>query len=166
MAIKTKQAKIKEILTLAKNLNRENKRWHFHMLGKDCSFNKNKGKFVIFFENEENSEYLFSIFKEKPLRQAKELADLMYGQGFLEKQEKSQKNSDFDLILKRAKEFTAKGIDWHHHHFPPNCIFSTRKGKHCIIFEDKLNNQLLTAVYDKKPMADLVKIENLFYKEL
>ena len=45
-------------------------------------------------------------------------------------------------------------------------MFNKHKGKHCIVFEDETTGESLSVVYDQKPMADLVKIEKLFYKDL
>ena len=160
------KTKINKIIEMAESLDKENKRWHFHMLGKDCKFNANKGKFSIVFENEETGKVFYSVFDEKPLKEAKKLADMMYGHDFLEKQEKDKHNSEFDSILKKAEELTKQGVEWHHHHLHPNCIFNEHKGKHCIVFEDPKTQEVLTAVYDRKPMEDLAKIEKLFYKDI
>ena len=160
------EIEMSEILTKAKNLADEKKQWHFHMLGKNCCFNKHKGKFSIVFEDEENGEVVFALFEEKPLKEAKELAGLMYGEEFLKKKEKDEHNPDFDAILKRAEELTEQGKEWHHHHLQPKCVFNEHKGKHCILFEDEENSKTLIAVYESKPMEDLVKIEKLFYKDI
>ncbi len=160
-----KKCEINQIIKTAKLLNKENKKWHYHMLGKDCIFNDEKGKFNIIFEIEKTNEVLFSIFNEKPLLDSKKLADMMYGQNFLDIVEKDN-NKNFDSILKKAESLTERKIEWHHHHLHPNCIFNKYKGKHCIVLEDPETNQVLTAVYDKKPMSDLVKLEKLFYKDL
>jgi len=157
------QKKIKEIIEKAKKANSQNKKWHFHMLGKNCKFKENKEKFEIVFESKE--ETLFSVFDKKPLKEAKELADLMYGKNFLEEHRKEEeKNNGFELILEKAKELEEKGIEWHHHHLHPECIFNKRKGVHAIVLESK--GVYLTALFNSKPMKDLVKIEKLFYKEL
>ena len=100
-----KKQKINEIIEKAKNLSKENGNWHFHMLGENCIFNNNnKGKFSIVFEDEKNGEIYFSLFDDKPLKDAKVLADLMYGGDFLGKQEKDFHNPEFNLILARVKE--------------------------------------------------------------
>jgi len=158
-----KESTIKEIIEKAKEAKSKNKKWHFHMLGKNCKFNENKGKYSIVFESEK--EILFSVFDEKPLKEAKELADLMYGKKFLEKKGNKEKtNNEFELILKKVNELEEKNIEWHHHHLHPNCIFNERKGMHAIVLES--TEIYLTAFFDLKPMKDLVKIEKLFYKEL
>jgi hypothetical protein len=77
-----------------------------------------------------------------------------------------QHKSDFDRILQRAEELTKKGIDWHHHYLHPDCAFNDHKGKHCIILEDPETQRTLIAIYDRKPMQDLVKIEKLFYRAI
>lgn len=159
-----REENIDTIISKAKELKNENKKWHFHMLSKDCHYNEHKGKFCIIFESE--NETLFATFDEKPLEKAKKLADLMYGEDFLDKQEKDEHNPDFDKMFERAKEMDEKGIGWHHHHLHPNCIFNEHKGKHCIVLEDEINHEVLITVYDRKPMEDLVKLEKIFYKDL
>ncbi|MDD5163127.1 MAG: hypothetical protein PHD95_02880 [Candidatus ainarchaeum sp.] len=160
-----KKVDFQEIVAKAKNLAKYNKTWHFHMLGRDCKFNNNRGKFRITFEDESSGKSFYSVFDNKPIKESKKLADLMYGQGFLRKKEKGEHNPEFDLILKKAKELTEQGIEWHHHHLHPNCIFNKLKGKHCIVLEDPKTPNSLIAVYNQKPMEDLVKIEKLFYKD-
>ena len=135
-----KESTIKEIIEKAKEADSQNKKWHFHILGKNCKFN------------------------EKPLKKAKKLADLMYGKNFLEEKGEGKKNKDFELILKKVKELEEKGIEWHHHHLHPDCIFNERKKMHAIVLESE--GIYLTAFFDSKPMKDLIKIEKLFYKEL
>jgi len=157
-----KESTIKEIIEKAKEADSQNKKWHFHILGKNCKFNENKGKFEIVFESEK--ETLFSVFNEKPLKKAKKLADLMYGKNFLEEKGEGKKNKDFELILNKVKELEEKGIEWHHHHLHPDCIFNEKKKMHAIVLESE--GIYLTAFFDSKPMKDLIKIEKLFYKEL
>ena len=161
-----KKADFQEISDTAAHLSKLNKKWHFHLLGKDCKFNGSKGKFAIVLENEETGESSCSVFDGKPLKESEKLAELMYGKGFLEKQEKDVHNPDFDLILKKAKEMTAKKAEWHHHHLHPNCMFNEHKGKHCIVLEDTKTGDVLIAEYAQKPMEDLVKIEKLLYKDV
>jgi len=158
---KMKEISFEEILNKAKAL----KHWHFHMLGKDCKFNPSTKKFCIILEDEKLKEVLVSFFKRKPLIESKKLADLMYGKGFLKKEGSGKHNKDFEIILRKAKELTTKDVEWHHHHLHPSCIFNVHKGKHCIVLEDKENDKVFIAVYDRSPMKDLVKIEKLFYKK-
>lgn len=161
-----KKIEIIQIIKMAEYLNKENKKWHFHVLGKDCKFNDNKRKFSIVFENEESNETFYSIFEDKSIKESKKLADMMYGKDFLEGQKKDKHNPDFDMILKKAKELAKQKIEWHHHHLHPNCIFNDYKGKHCIILEDPKTQKVLIALYTQKPMEDLVKIEKLFYRDV
>ncbi|MFH1447511.1 MAG: hypothetical protein ABIG39_01495 [Candidatus Micrarchaeota archaeon] len=159
------QHTMEEIISEAKRLTGGKIQWHFHMLGTDCIFNQHKGKFTMILENEESGEIQFSLSEKKPLKEAKELADMLYGKGFLE-EKGDDGNQDFLLLFKRAQELTNKKISWHHHHLHPNCTFSKHKGKHCIVLEDPVTCETLTAIYERKPISDLAKIEKLFYREL
>lgn len=139
--------------------------WHFHMLGKDCVFNTSKGKYLLVVEDEDSGETYYSEFDELPLKESKKIAGIMYGEGFLNDEERGNHSPQFDELMKRADEMTSKGIEWHHHHLHPNCIFNKKKGKHCIVLEDPRNGETLTAEYDEKPKEDLVRIEKAFYKD-
>jgi len=161
-----KEVIFQEILDKARYFAKQDKKWHFHMLAKSCQFNEHRGKYSILLEEEETNEPMNSLFTDKPINESKKLADLLYGKGFLEEKRKDKQNRNFDLILKKAEELTAHGIEWHHHHLPPNCILNEHKGKHCIVLEDPKTQKLLTAVYDQKPMSDLAKIEKLFYRDV
>ncbi len=159
-----KEIAIGEIIETAEALGKTGK-WHFHMLGKDCKLNERKGKYAIVFESE-GKETLVAIFQDKPLKQAKKLAELSYGEKFLEKQEKTGSNPDFDAIFKEAERMTAEGIEWHHHHLHAKCKFNEHKGKQCILLEIPKSQKTLIVIYDGSPMEDLVKIERLFYKDV
>ncbi|MBU2476702.1 hypothetical protein KKG83_04485 [Candidatus Micrarchaeota archaeon] len=157
-----KKIQVNEIISKAKELNSHGKNWHFHMLGKNCKFNESKEKFCLVLE--EGKKVFCAVFEEKPLKEAKILADLLYGKNFLEKKQEGKTNPEFQAIIKRAYELEKQKTEWHHHHLPPECVFNEQKGKHCIVLEDE--KETLIAVYSKKPMNDLVKIEKLFYKDL
>ncbi len=155
------QMAIEEIIYRARMLKKEGGRWHFHMLGRACRFNKNRGKFSVIFEDENGTSYC--LFDEMPAKESKMLAELAYGKGFLEKEGAGVHNPDFEVILERAKYLKSHGVEWHHHHFPPECIFNEDKAKHCIVLEDPILKKVFVAVYDGIHMHDLTKIEALFH---
>jgi len=68
---------------------------------------------------------------------------------------------NFNELLAKAEDFSKKGIDWHHHYLPPNCSLN-KSGKHLIILESEGKSWQTT--FDEKPMEDLEKLENLFFK--
>ena len=155
------EVSFEELINRAKN----STKWHFHMLNKGCKFNPNKERFCIILEDKKSKETFISFFDYKPLKESKKLAELMYGKEFLEKEGGGKHSKEFDAILKKAKELTKRGIEWHHHHLHPNCIFNEHRGKNCIILEDE-KGKTLTAIYDGNPMKDLSKLEKLFYKDV
>ncbi len=111
---------------------------------------------------EEKDGVLFSLSNEKPLSASKKLADMMYGKLAMGE---SKESEAFASILKKAKEYSEKHIDWHHHHLVPGCMFSKEKNKHFIILEQE-DGTVLTAAYKEKPSGDIARIEKLFYKSL
>lgn len=161
-----KKAEIDYIIERSSYLQEHNRKWHFHMLGKDCNYNQHKGKFVIVLEDEETGKSYYAAFDEKPLLASKRLADLMYGAGFLDRQYKDEHNPAFDRMLHIAEKLSTQGVEWHHHHLHPTCVFNTQKGKHCIVLENPITGEVSYAVYIHKPMEDLTRIERLFYKDV
>lgn len=69
--------------------------------------------------------------------------------------------ADFKKLLTKAEEFSRENVDWHHHYLPPNCVLNS-SGEHLIILE--ADGQRWESKFDKKPMAYLEKLENLFFK--
>lgn len=155
-----------EMFELANQLQEERQAWHFHMLDKICRYNDNAKQFLIILEVQKTSKVASSQFVEKPLREARKLAELCYGNDFLENHDEHDANPSFDKILKRVEDYTRNEISWHHHHFPPACILSEHKEHHCIVLEDPVTEELLVAIYDSKPASDLAAIESLFFKDL
>ena len=55
------------VLQRAKELNRNGLFWHHHMLFPDCVFNAHKGKWNIFFEDEDRDEVIEVLYDEEPV---------------------------------------------------------------------------------------------------
>lgn len=70
-------------------------------------------------------------------------------------------STPYQELLTKAKEFSQKGIDWHHHYLPPHCSLNT-SSRHTIILEAEGNKW--ESYFNEKPMKDLEKLENLFFK--
>jgi hypothetical protein len=153
------------IVEMAKDCKTKSVNWHFHMLGKNCKFNESNDKYCIVFENEATKEKFFSFFDNKPLDQAEILAKLVYGQDFMERDDKSIENPEMKKLTARARELSKKKADWHHHHLHPNCIFNNHKGHHVAILEDPQKGETLEAIIDENPAAQLKEIEKLFYNK-
>lgn len=162
-----KEIKAEELIQKVESYSRKGTKWHFHLFSKDCLFNKYKDKFVILLENEISKEQFYSFFEFIPKKEAEEMAGLMYGSDFLEEEPKEKKirNEEMKKIIKKAEEFNEEGIEWHHHHFPPKCLYNKERGKHCIVLEDKEKKKLISAVFDEFPEGELRKIEKLFYSK-
>ena len=154
-----------ELSKLTAILAKQARGWHFHMLAKDCAYNKKKGKFALIVEDEGTGKSGISYFDEMPLYESRRLAEMTYGENFLAAEGgKTSENQNFLFMLDLAKKLDKAKKAWHHHHFSTVCKYNLHKGKHCIVLEDEGTGKIYTAVYDKKPMEDLVKLEKLFYK--
>ncbi len=70
---------------------------------------------------------------------------------------------DYQKLLKLAEELNKKGEEWHFHYLPPNCSLGD-SSKHLIILE--FEGQAWQTLFTEKPMDDLKKLENLFYKRI
>jgi hypothetical protein len=156
-------ATFNDIVDKAESLNGAGKPWHFHMLGKSCTFNDTKLKFIIVLEDEGSERSFFAVFDKKPASETKLLLDLMLGAAFLDKQPEESLNPKFEKLLARAEEMSSKKIEWHHHYLPPTCIFNSSPEKHCLVVEDPRTGEVLIATYPKKPIGDLFRIEKLFH---
>ncbi|MDE1851645.1 MAG: hypothetical protein KGH69_03080 [Candidatus Micrarchaeota archaeon] len=159
------RVKRRKLFMLARQLKRNGSQWHWHLLGARCAFNRHKGRFAIVLEDSRSRTNYVCLFSKKPKREAKTLANMAYGKGFMDKKGAGRHNPRFDAIIRRAKELSAQGIEWHHHHLNPECVFNYRKGKDCIILEDPVRKRTMVAVYKGKPMRDLTRLEKLFYSQ-
>ncbi|MEK7079593.1 MAG: hypothetical protein AAB929_05980 [Patescibacteria group bacterium] len=71
---------VKKLLARAKELNKQGKFWHHHMLFSHCLFNKNDGKWTIIFEDQERSEIIESITASEPKTDLQYIESLFYSQ--------------------------------------------------------------------------------------
>lgn len=77
------------------------------------------------------------------------------------------KKVNIEELIEIAKEIDSKGIKWHHHYLPPECLLSEkRKNKHVIILENQETGEIWYSEDDKKMMRELEKLENLFFKRV
>ena len=136
------------------------KDWHFHLFSPDCKFNIIPGKHALYLE----TAGIVAVFECEPLKESETLANLMYGKGFLKKTDQREKNIEFEKIFERVKELNHKGVEWHPHHWHPDCRFNEKPGYHAIAVEDKERGTVLVAYYKQKPVRDIAKLEQLFYK--
>ncbi len=164
MGLKLKVS-FEQLLEKAKKLNSRKEKWHFHMLGKDCVFNEDKSSYAIFLENTSSGEIFSAHFPQQPLTEAAQLALLLYGKKFFDEEgaEGKKATERGKELFERIKKVHDLGEEWHHHHFPPECLFNQDKGKHAIVFEDKENGKLVRNLYDSFPSADLRMVEKLMY---
>ncbi len=77
------------------------------------------------------------------------------------------KKVNIEELIEIAKEIDSKGIKWHHHYLPPECLLSEKRpNKHVIILENQKTGEIWYSENDKKMMEELEKLENLFFKRV
>jgi hypothetical protein len=156
---------IDEVMEKAKQLQKEGKKWHFHMLTPDCMFNEKKEKHAFVLENETDNEVFVVYSDERYMKEGQELVKMIHGNEIMAEGAKPIEDENIKLMLEKAKKFNEEGIHWHHHMLFPNCIFNKHKGKYCIVFEDKEENRIIESVSDEEPKENLNKIEVLYYQQ-
>jgi len=162
-----KETTIEEVEKKASLWQSQGKRWHFHMLTPDCTFNKRNDKHAFVLENRTDNE-TYAVYSDKRyMETGQKLVKMIHGDKILGKSKENagSTNENIKTILKKAKELTEKGVQWHHHMLFPDCIFNKHPGKWNITFEDRENNSIIEALYDKEPVNDLREIEILYYKQ-
>ena len=77
------------------------------------------------------------------------------------------KKVTIEELVRKAEEMESKGIKWHHHYLPPECLLSEkRKNKHVIILENHKTGEMWYSEDDEKRMKELERLENLFFKRV
>lgn len=153
----------------AGELKKQGTNWHFHMIGPQCIFNRVKGQYEIFIEHEATGETWSSLFKERPVDQTRQMAQMAYGDDFLNNAEKNCKggkpvlNDAFSKIMVHARECNANHQTWHNHHLLPECLLNDHKGTHCIVFENETKGEHFFAYFDEDPIEELSQLENLYF---
>ena len=157
---------IAKVVKLAEKLNKDGKKWHFHLLTPKCVFNKEKN-FALVLENTSDGEIFVNYSEVKQEEAGKVMLELLHGIKADEFETRTASSASLEIqnMAKRAKELTEKGIPWHHHALFPDCVFNKAKGRWVVMLEDPETKEVLENVTDYKPDADLQLIEPLFYKQ-
>ena len=74
-----KKIKFNEMVKRTERYCKNKTKWHFHILMPKCIFNKNKKKFTVILENEENGNAFVCYFNKRPIKDAEKLENLLYG---------------------------------------------------------------------------------------
>ncbi len=131
----------------------------------DCSLN-DSSQYALILESPDSEEVFAHYCSEKPMDIGKRLVKLLHRTDIMQEgTEIKEMPSAAVMIINRAKELNAKGIQWHHYMLFPDCMFNNHKGKWTILFEDCTNKQTLESVTSNEPISELKEIETLFYKQ-
>lgn len=164
-----KRVSAAKILSTARKLNKDGKKWHFHILVPGCTFNKDK-RFALILENTSDNEQDVYFSLKKPSKTGQKLVEMLHGKGISKKKKKSSKktaksSAKVQKMIKRATELNAKGFSWHHHVLFPDCMFNKDSRYWTLVFEDSLNNEVIEERFKYEPIEALSKIEPLFYSQ-
>ena len=107
---------IQEIIQKAKDFQKQGKKWHFHMLTPDCTFNQRKDKQAFILENETDSESYVTYSDKRYMEEGKMLVKMIHGDSIVSEEPiESQEDENINKIVEKAKRLNEQGIHWHHH---------------------------------------------------
>jgi hypothetical protein len=162
-----RQVTIKKVISEAKELDKEGKKWHFHILTPGCVYNT-KVKFALVLENSTDDKQFFAYTIRKPAKAGEKLVKLLHGKKITKPTVKKLKKTvdpKVEQMVKRAVELNSKGFAWHHHVLFPECTFSQDKRYWTLVFEDPLNGEVLESRSKDEPKDAIKKLEPLFYAQ-
>jgi hypothetical protein len=158
---------IERIQDKARSWQAQGKSWHIHMLTPSCVHNKRPDKHAFVLENTTDGE-AFVIYSEEPQVEADHaLLLLSYGDQILDEDlgQMDPGTEAIQPVLLRAQELNERLVPWHHHLFYPGCIFNPYEDRWILSFEDPEMEQVTDIVYNEEPIADLRKVELLFFEQ-
>jgi len=157
---------INKIEQKARELAKNRKPWHFHILTPRCQLNE-IGRYAFLLESHATHE-VFVAYSDTPYMDlGKRLAPLLH-KGVSFKKEGVAPPVEFKeetkRVIERAKRLNQEGKFWHHHSLPPDCIFNDSH-KWLIMFENQENKEVLKVFSNEEPIDDLKEIEPLYYQQ-
>lgn len=156
-----------QIVEIAKRCHDAGADWHFHVFPPGCAFNSQPDRFALVLEDRSGDE-TFVVYGNHPFIDAsQELVTLLHGDTVLDQQKaKTQSgNPGIQQVLERAVALIDRNQFWHHHMFFPNCVFNRQAGMWNLIFEDPETGEVLETVYPEEPLADLNRLEVLYFSQ-
>lgn len=159
-------ASVVDILQKAKELSRQKKSWHFHILTPGCLLNSHPD-YALILEVPSDDQTFVDYSKERPMEVGKELVKLLHGGDVVQDAPlaSTAASDGIKKILERASRINARGDFWHHHMLFPDCTFNKNPGKWTLILEDPQAKEILESVTGNEPKEDLKQIETLFYSQ-
>jgi len=167
-----KNTSLERVVALAEESHSLGKRWHFHILAPTCCFNHEKGQYGLVVEIPQEAVSLVAYVPERPVTEGKKLVTLLHGATVLDgsayeavSTSAAIENQVAHQILERAKHYNEQKIPWHHHMLFPDCALNPHTGRWNLLFEDPVSGEMLSALYELEPIADLKRVEALFYNQ-
>jgi hypothetical protein len=158
------------LLEIGKELAASGERWHNHVLSPDCKLNERQQCALIVEASDRQEVYV--AYSDHPMMDVgRAIATLVHGEDPLEaagseSQEVVQaESSAVAEMMRRAEDFAARGIHWHHHILFPECVFNPHPGDWTLVFEDPEKGETLESVTSEKPEQDIRVTETLFFSQ-
>ena len=90
---------IQQLMEKAKQLEKQRKKWHFHMLTPNCVFNKHKDKHAFILENETDKENFVVYSSERYMKKGQTLVKMIHGKDII-KEKSGEVGKDNEKINK------------------------------------------------------------------
>ncbi len=159
------------LLEIGRELAGSGERWHNHVLSPDCKLNERE-QCALIVEASDRSEVYVTYSDDPMMDVGRALATMVHGADPLaaadsETTEVVQADSAaVTEMMRRAKDFAARGIHWHHHILFPECVFNPHPGDWTLVFEDPETGETLESVTIDKPEQDIRVTETLFFSQV
>lgn len=152
---------------IAKQLHKNDKDWHFHLLTPDCVLNPRDDKHTFVVEDTDENRVFVTYTEERQFGLGEELYELLH-QDLDDEESGEEANGELsekvERIVERADELNQEKIPWHHHTLFPGCVFNEHD-QWCILFEDPETGETIEPLYGEEPETDLQAIEKLYYSQ-
>ena len=132
------QITLKTIENMARDYEKAEKNWHFHILVPNSTSNQSN-EYVLVLENSTDQESFVRYSGVSMTKTAQKLTKLI---------ENSEYAKAAELAMRKVEELNAAGGSWHHTILPPDCIFNQNKPKWVSIFEDLKSKRVIKTTSD------------------
>lgn len=159
------------LLEISRELAASGERWHNHVLSPDCKLNERQ-QCALIVEASDRQEVYVTYSDEAKMEVGRAIATMVHGEDPLAAagsdpsagvQAKSEAVAE---MMRRAQDFAARGIHWHHHILFPECVFNPHAGSWTLVFEDPETGETLESVSTDKPEQDIRVTETLFFSQI
>lgn len=157
---------IEEARQKARELEENQRKWHFHVLFPGCVFNESEEKNALVMEDR-TSDVTYVVYSDQSMTTfGNELMRNYFSEIYPdhEDMESGGKYSDHE-ILDQCRRLQQEGTAWHHHMLYPDCIFNDHKGKWNLVFESREAGLYLNETSEEEPLDILQQLEFAYFQQ-